>query len=256
MIATNIVLDYLFTQVHNSKFYFSESLLFSSFWFLFFPLILVLSKLTKKKDKIGFTLIITSSLVVIHILGYPALVWVLSKVFYYHTFSYLQTLNYCLSAYFLKSVIIYGFTFILLTVIRNRTEQKLMTVEEEVEVEENLNFITSIVISDSNNNKIVLAVNDVFYFSANSPYINIHHFSKKYLHSETLKNLENQLDNNQFVRIHKSHILNIDKVVSFLSRQNGDYEVSLSDNSTLRVSRRYAREFKSKLKEHHRVTIK
>lgn len=116
--------------------------------------------------------------------------------------------------------------------------------------------ISSILISDNNFKKILLQVDDILYFSANSPYVNINHSSKKYLHTETLKSLEAQLDNKQFIRIHKSFIVNLSKITSIRSRQNGDYDITLSDNTVLRVSRNYAKDFKSGFSEIHHLAIK
>lgn len=249
--SLNIILDYLFSQFHNSNFYISESLLFSSFWILFFPFLHIQSKIIEKNKKINHNFLFTIILIIIHLLCYPAIIWVLSKLFYYHTFSYSQTFNFCLSAYFIKTVLIYFFSLIFLSVLKNKPQNKLNV---ELKKSETYKFISSIMICDKNNKKMILMVNDIFYFSANSPYITIHHISKKFLYSNTLKVLENQLDNNQFVRIHKSHIVNIEKIISIKSRQNGDYDLMLSDNSVLRLSRSYAKTFKFKFGNFHQVT--
>ena len=63
----------------------------------------------------------------------------------------------------------------------------------------------------------------------------------------TLKSLSEKLDNRLFVRIHKSEIVNLSKVQSYQSRQNGDYDVTISDSSVLRISRNFAKDFKTKL---------
>lgn len=253
VISTNIILDYLYSQFQNSNFYISESLLFSSFWVLFFPLLHIQSKLIEKNKKVNHNFLSTSTLIVIHLLCYPALVWLISKLFFYHTFSYMQTFNFSLSAYFIKTVLIYSFSFITFTILKNKSQGK--SIVDTIRSEKNI-FTNSILIRDSNNGKTVLLVADIFSFSANSPYINIHHTSKTFLHSITLKVLENQLDNNQFVRIHKSHIVNIQKVISIKSRQNGDYDITLSNNTILRVSRSYSKNFKAKFEDNHQVRSK
>lgn len=186
-IAVNIALDYLTTLFQNSAFYISESLLFSSYWILFFPLLALFLKLIKKTEKTTLQLLLIALAIVMHLLLYPALVWILSKGFYSHTFSYWQTFNFGLSAYFIKTVIIYGFLFIVFA-FSNQKNQVIPLVEEN----KTKNYINSILISDGTK-KSVIAVNDIFYFSANSPYVDICHVSKKYLYTETLKSLETQL---------------------------------------------------------------
>ena len=111
----NVALDYLFTRFQNSSFYFSESLLFSSYWILFLPLLLLFLDLTRKIQKLTYGLLLTSLIMVLHLLSNPALVWILSKTFYVHTFSYWQTFNFGLSAYFIKTVIVYGFSWMAFT---------------------------------------------------------------------------------------------------------------------------------------------
>lgn len=254
-ITANIILDYLFTIFQNSSFYFSESLLFSSYWVIYILLLPLFFKLVGQLKKITSKLLLTNSAIVLHLIIYPALVWVLSEVFYNHTFPYWQTFNFAISAYFIKTVIIYGFLLVIITIygqkLQPHTIAKGTTGENKTK-----NFISFLIVSDSNSTKIVLAVDDILYFSANTPYINIYHHSKKYLHTETLKSLESQLNNNQFVRIHKSYIVNINKILSIQSRQNGDYDVTLLDNTILRVSRSYAKNFKDKFSQQHRVSTK
>lgn len=247
LIMLNIFLDYWFTRLQNSAFYFSESLLFSSFWILFVPLLWAQLYITKKTKNIkeGLGTVLAASL--IHLAVYPLLIWLLSKTFYDHTFPYGQTFNFGVTAYLIKSVMIYTSSFILFTLIKNKTRENHQPSNETIPER----TTTSMVVSDTNNRKVVIEVQDVFYFSANPPYINIHHRSKKYLHPETLKSLEAQLDSSWFVRIHKSHIVNIHRISSYRSRQNGDFDITLSDQTVLRVSRNYAKELMSKMNNLH-----
>lgn len=247
-IFANIVLDFLFTLFRNSSFYISEALLFSvSFWILFLPLVLILKKIMERNRSIRLNFVFISSIIIMHQFAYPALVWILSEIFYYHTFSYWQTFSFSLSNYFLITALIYMVTFAVFS--RRRNQVKSTTIEIETKEE---SFITSIVVADANNKKLFLQIGDILYFSANSPYISIYHCSKKYLHTETLKSLETQLDGKQFVRIHKSHIVNLSKIASIQSRQNGDYDITLINNTILRLSRNYSKNFKSKF--HHLTT--
>lgn len=252
LIFSTIGLDFLFAQFHGGAFYISESLLFSStFWILFFPLLLIQSNYLGKTNKLGYHLLTISLITLFHLLVYPALVWALSKTFYSHTFSYWQTFNFALNAYLIKTLIIYIFVFLIATISKRKPQFK---VEEEF-IGTN-NFLTSIVVSDLHNKKVIIDTNDIAYFSSSSPYVVIYHQSKKYLHTETLKSLEEQLNLYQFVRIHKSHIVNIQKIASYQSRQNGDYDLMLTDGTILRLSRNYAKDFKLKFYQFHRLSMK
>jgi len=248
-IFANIVLDFLFTLFRNSSFYILEAILFSvSFWILFLPLLLVFTKFMESNRSIRLNIAFICSVILIHQFAYSALVWILSKIIYYHTFSYWQTFSFSLSNYFIITAIIYLVTFAIFSKKKSQTESTEIEVESKEE-----NFITSIIVADSNNKKIFLQVDDILYFSANSPYISIYHSSKKYLHTETLKSLETQLDGKQFVRIHKSHIVNLSKIESIQSRQNGDYDITLINKTILRLSRSYTKNFKLNF---HQLTTK
>lgn len=244
-IFTNVILDYVFTLVQDSSFYISESLLFSSYWLLFLPLVPLVFKLVHKAKRIERKIFIVILVAVFHLFFYPAFVWILSKSFYNHTFDYWQTFNFGLSAYSIKTVIIYGFSSVVFALLTKTVKSTEVRNETDTKTDQQ-NFIRSLLISDNNSKKLLLPVDNIFYFLANPPYIGIYLSAKKYLHTETLKSLEKQLDGKTFVRIHKSYIVNIHKISSIQSRQNGDYDITLFDNSILRVSRNYAKNFKSK----------
>ncbi|MBL1219464.1 DNA-binding protein [Chryseobacterium sp. L7] len=247
LMMVNIYLDYVFTRLQSSSFYFSESLLFSSFWLLFAPLLCVQFYLIQKTKKLSSGFLIVSSAIVVHLIAYPFFIWLLSKTMYDHIFPYEQTFSFGITAYLIKTVLIYSLSFIIFSISKNKIQTYLPVSEETTKQ----NTITSMVVSDVNHKKIIIEVCDVLYFSANPPYINIHHRSKKYLHNDTLKSLETQLNSDQFVRIHKSHMVNIHHIISYQSRQNGDYDITLSDDTVLRVSRNYAKDFRSKLENLH-----
>ena len=249
-----VALDLLFSKIQNTSFYLSESLLFSTFWLLFFPLLSLQLKLNSRTKKIPVYLLITALVTVLHLLIYPAMIWLLSMAFYNHTFLYEQTFNFGVTEYLIKSVIIYSFAMAVIVIYKHKNlTSTLGAVGESLS---NQIFITSLIVSDTNNIKVVLQTNDILYFSANSPYINIHHSSKKYLQNQTLKSIETQLNGDQFLRIHKSCIVNIFKVASYKSRMNGDYDITLSDDTQLRLSRNYLQNFKSAMESAQRLRVK
>ena len=58
-----------------------------------------------------------------------------------------------------------------------------------------------------------------------------------------------------FVQIHKSLIVNLAHVESYKSRLNGDYDITMSNGTSLRLSRTYARAFKAKFEGSHQDTV-
>jgi len=56
----------------------------------------------------------------------------------------------------------------------------------------------------------------------------------------TLESIEQRLDPQQFARIHRSHIVNIDAIREIQSWFHGDYQIVLRDGTALPWSRRFA----------------
>lgn len=57
-----------------------------------------------------------------------------------------------------------------------------------------------------------LDVEDMFWLEANGDYVNIHTKSEKYIISGTLTEFSKRLDENKFLQIHRSAIVNLDKI--------------------------------------------
>ena len=55
----------------------------------------------------------------------------------------------------------------------------------------------------------------------------------------TLESLEARLDPAQFARVHRAHVVNIDRIREIQPWENGDYRILLKDGSFLNFSRRY-----------------
>jgi two-component system LytT family response regulator len=65
-----------------------------------------------------------------------------------------------------------------------------------------------------------------------------------------MKQLESQLDSDKFVRIHRSTIVNIERVKELRAWFHGDYIVILQDDTRLRLSRSYREKLSKRLGKH------
>jgi len=77
------------------------------------------------------------------------------------------------------------------------------------------------------------------WLEADDNYVHVHTATRKYLLRRTLQDLLVQLGELRFARIHKSVAVNLSAIGSFTPLFKGDYEVSLRNGRTLRLSRRY-----------------
>jgi two-component system, LytTR family, response regulator len=86
---------------------------------------------------------------------------------------------------------------------------------------------------------VLVQVKDIDYFESAGNYIKICVGRDRYLLRETMNGLETSLDPGQFVRIHRSFIVNLDRVRGFEPYFHGDYVVRLHDGRTLTLSRTF-----------------
>ena len=80
---------------------------------------------------------------------------------------------------------------------------------------------------------------DIDWCEAAGNYICLHVGAQSHLIRETMNRLESQLDTRQFVRIHRSTIVNVDRIQELRSSFNGEHVVALGDGTRLTLSRGY-----------------
>lgn len=237
MVALTIFQDFLESKRNGYAFYFSESLLFKTIWFLFIPILAVLYKKLKNEtlDSSGKTIVFIVSPIVVHLFTLPLIAVVFSSLFYEGRYDMYKFFSYTLAHDLYKLVIIYtGFVL----GYRYFASHPVTTY-----ITESKPTLNTIVIKNGKEN-VVVHIADIIQITSATPYVFIHLENKKYLHSETLKSMCTQLDKNVFVRIHKSTVVNISKISSFKSRLNGDYDLKFEKGESVRLSRTYVSDFK------------
>jgi two-component system LytT family response regulator len=80
---------------------------------------------------------------------------------------------------------------------------------------------------------------DIDWIEAEGDYMKFHAVGRVHLLRETMANLEERLDPKRFIRIHRSTIVNIDRVKKLSPSFAGEYAVILHDGTKLRLSRGY-----------------
>ncbi len=84
-----------------------------------------------------------------------------------------------------------------------------------------------------------IRTDEVDWIEAAGNYVRLHVGGKTHLLRQTMNALERQLDPDRFLRIHRSTIVNVDRVRDLHRMFNGEYEVRLYDGTTLTLSRGY-----------------
>jgi two-component system, LytTR family, response regulator len=94
----------------------------------------------------------------------------------------------------------------------------------------------------------LLKVDEVDYIEADGNYAKLHVGRKSHLLREKMHDLEERLDPAKFVRIHRSVIVNLDRIKEMHPHFNGDYIVVLEDGQKLRLSRSRRENLQAKLR--------
>jgi two-component system LytT family response regulator len=80
---------------------------------------------------------------------------------------------------------------------------------------------------------------DIDWCEAAGNYVRMHVGHQEHLVRDTMSHLESQLDGQQFMRIHRSTIVNVDRIQEMQSSFNGEYVVLLRNGTRLTLSRGY-----------------
>lgn len=93
----------------------------------------------------------------------------------------------------------------------------------------------------------LVPVEDVLYFEAEGSYVNVHTAKRTHLIRERMKVLEERLSPEQFCRIHRSTIVNLNHVEALEPTDPGDIMARLTTGKRLRVSRSRRKELEKRL---------
>jgi hypothetical protein len=89
------------------------------------------------------------------------------------------------------------------------------------------------------NREFILNTADIERIDADGNYVTIHAQGATWPLRESLTSLERKLDPKRFARVHRGHIVNLDRIREIQPWDSGDYRIVLADGSHVNFSRRY-----------------
>jgi two-component system LytT family response regulator len=92
-----------------------------------------------------------------------------------------------------------------------------------------------------------LRTDQIDWIEAAGNYVRLHMAEDAHLFRETMNNMEARLDARRFVRIHRSRIVNTDRIKELQPWFNGEYVVVLHTGARLTLSRGYREKFQQRL---------
>ncbi len=101
---------------------------------------------------------------------------------------------------------------------------------------QNMNEQLNRIVVKTGSNIHVISIEEIMYLEADGDYVHIYTENNRFLKENTLKYYETHLDSEQFIRIHRSRILNINFLDKIELYEKESYVVHLKNNKMLKTS--------------------
>lgn len=117
-------------------------------------------------------------------------------------------------------------------------ERRMRALLEEVRGDRG--YLQRLVVPDGHRS-VFIRTEDIDWIEAARNYIRLHVGGRSYLLRENLRGIESALDPAKFCRIHRSTVVNVDRIQAVESLLGGEYMVLLQDGTKLTSGRSYRR---------------
>ena len=231
--------DYISATLNDTYFSTVQSLSYKLFWLLFVPFSIGLIYWFKKvqgylskKLYVALSVFLIMLVTLTHLVLFSIMLYSISDIsgsLYFLLTEKLSTRLYiALSVYGIFSMYYYRYN-------QRENERSL----------QRPNPLKSIAVKNGTNT-ILVAINTINWISSDGAYLSIHTDNKEHVIIDSLKNIITLLPEN-FKRIHRSTIVNIDQIKKLKSRGNGDYDITMEEGTVLRLSRNYTEPLRGRL---------
>lgn len=128
-----------------------------------------------------------------------------------------------------------------------RFERALARAKERIVLSKGGSPKTDRLVIKSAGQVLFMKLSEIDWIEAADYYACLHTGRHTHLLRRSMNDLERDLDPNMFCRIHRSTIVNLDRVRGLRTSADGEHEVVLEDGSRLRLSRSYRRQLQARL---------
>ncbi len=101
----------------------------------------------------------------------------------------------------------------------------------------NQESILSRIVVKKGSNLEMIPVDEVVYIEASDDFVFIHTDENRYVKSRTMKYFQSHLNENQFVRIHRSYIVNISRIHKIEQYEKDSHIIVLKNNTKIKASK-------------------
>jgi len=103
-----------------------------------------------------------------------------------------------------------------------------------------------VVIKSRDETRLIMT-RDIDWVGASGVYVTVHAGGQEFLYRASLATFASRLDPFQFVRIHRSNLVNLRSIATLERRSHGEFDVVLKDGTRLLISRNYRSEVEAML---------
>jgi len=139
---------------------------------------------------------------------------------------------------FAITLVLFGlFTYLIFILLNNFIfNQEEEENEEEEQNDKKLQYYIERISVKTGQKLDLLNLDDIMYFQSNGDYVSIYSKEKVYLKEETMKYFESNLPPKQFIRIHRSYIVNVNFINSIENYKKNQFIVKLKNGYELKAS--------------------
>lgn len=94
---------------------------------------------------------------------------------------------------------------------------------------------------------LLIAADEIDWIEAADNYVCLHRGAETYVLRQTMNEVEARLPDSMFVRVHRSAIVNIDRIQELQPWFRGDYQVVLRDGTKLKLTKHHREKLGSRL---------
>lgn len=138
--------------------------------------------------------------------------------------------------YLLKPFSQERFNKAVLKFINNEHSKNLIQALQEGKIKSD-SPVTNRIVIKSGQEILIIPYGDLDYIESYDDYVKIHSLGKVHVKKKTMGYFESSLDGKRFVRIHRSYIVNLEKVKGLVNENGENLELELKDGTRLSVSR-------------------
>lgn len=157
--------------------------------------------------------------------------------------------------YAVRAFEVYALDYLLKPFDQERFEKALMRAKAHIQNEKSENITERILsaleeikskpvhlerlVIKMNGHVLFVKTDDIDWLEAEGNYVRLHAGKESYLLRDTISALEGQLDPKRFVRVHRSAIVNVDRIQELQAWFHGEYRIILREGVQLTLSRSY-----------------